>query len=163
MCLEFTEEEQAFREEVRAFLKEKVLNGFELSREDHVLWQRILHERGWGAVAWPKEFGGPGWNAVEQYIFEEETALAGAPRLIPFGTKMVAPVIMAFGNAAQQQRFLPPISSGSEWWCQGYSEPGAGSDRASLKTRAGLDGDHYVVTGQKTWNTLGQYADWIFC
>jgi alkylation response protein AidB-like acyl-CoA dehydrogenase len=138
MRLEFTEEEQAFREEVRAFLREKlpaeirdkVLNGYELSREDHVLWQRTLHERGWGGVSWPKEFGGPGWNSVQQYIFEEETAQAGAPRLIPFGTKMVAPVIMAFGNAAQQQRFLPPISSGAEWWCQGYSEPGAGSDLA---------------------------------
>jgi len=171
MRLEFTEEEQAFREEVRDFLREKlpaairdkVLNGFELSRADHVLWQRTLHERGWGGVSWPKEFGGPGWNSVQQYIFEEETALAGAPRLIPFGTKMVAPVIMAFGNAGQQQRFLPPISSGSEWWCQGYSEPGAGSDLASLKTRATLDGDHYIVNGQKTWNTLGQYADWIFC
>jgi alkylation response protein AidB-like acyl-CoA dehydrogenase len=140
-----------------------VLNGYELSREDHVQWQRTLHERGWGGVSWPKEFGGPGWNSVQQYIFEEETAQAGAPRLIPFGTKMVAPVIMAFGNAAQQQRFLPPISSGAEWWCQGYSEPGAGSDLASLKTRAILQGDHYIVTGQKTWNTLGQFADWIFC
>ncbi len=171
MRLEFTEQEQAFREEVRAFLRDKlpppirdkVLNGFELSRDDHVLWQRTLHERGWGGVSWPKEFGGPGWNSVQQYIFEEETALAGAPRLIPFGTKMVAPVIMAFGNAAQQQRFLPPISSGAEWWCQGYSEPGAGSDLASLKTRAVLGADHYIVNGQKTWNTLGQYADWIFC
>jgi alkylation response protein AidB-like acyl-CoA dehydrogenase len=171
MRLEFTEEEQAFREEVRAFLREKlpesirdkVFNGFELTRDDHVLWQRRLHERGWGGMGWPKQFGGPGWNSVQQYIFEEESALAGAPRLIPFGTKMVGPVIMAFGNAAQQQRFLPPISSGAEWWCQGYSEPGAGSDLASLKTRATLDGDHYVVNGQKTWNTLGQYADWIFC
>ncbi len=148
MRLEFTEEEQAFREEVRAFLREKlpaqirdkVLNGYELSREDHVLWQRTLHERGWGGIGWPKQFGGPGWNSVQQYIFDEETAQAGAPRLIPFGTKMVAPVIMAFGNAAQQQRFLPPISSGAEWWCQGYSEPGAGSDLASLKTRAVLAG-----------------------
>jgi alkylation response protein AidB-like acyl-CoA dehydrogenase len=171
MRLEFTEEEQGFREEVRTFLqqklpesiREKVFNGLELSREDHVLWQRRLHERGWGGLSWPKEFGGPGWNSVQQYIFEEETALAGAPRLIPFGTKMVAPVIMAFGNAAQQQRFLPPIMSGAEWWCQGYSEPGAGSDLASLKTRATLDGDYYLVNGQKTWNTLGQFADWIFC
>jgi alkylation response protein AidB-like acyl-CoA dehydrogenase len=171
MRLEFTEEEQAFREEVRAFLKEQlpaqiretVLNGRELSRADHVLWQRRLHDRGWGGMSWPIGFGGPGWNSVQLYIFEEESALAGAPRLIPFGTKMVAPVIMAFGNAAQQQRFLPKISSGEEWWCQGYSEPGAGSDLASLKTRAVQDGDHYVVNGQKTWNTLGQYADWIFC
>ena len=114
-------------------------------------------------MGWPVEFGGPGWNPVQQYIFEEESALAGAPRLLPFGTKMVAPVIMAFGTAAQQQRYLPNISSGAEWWCQGYSEPGAGSDLASLKTRAVRDGDHYIVDGQKTWNTLGQYADWIFC
>jgi alkylation response protein AidB-like acyl-CoA dehydrogenase len=171
MRLEFTDEEQAFREEVRSFLRErlspdisdKVLNGYELGREDHVQWQRRLHERGWGGMGWPAEFGGPGWNSVQQYIFEEESALAGAPRLIPFGTKMVAPVIMAFGNAAQQRRYLPKISSGEEWWCQGYSEPGAGSDLASLKTRAVLDGDCYIVDGQKTWNTLGQYADWIFC
>jgi alkylation response protein AidB-like acyl-CoA dehydrogenase len=171
MRLEFTEEEQAFREEVRAFLRDqlppaisqKVLNGYELSREDHVLWQKLLHTRGWGGMGWPVQFGGPGWNSIQQYIFEEQSALAGAPRLIPFGTRMVAPVLMAFGNAAQQQRFLPKISSGEEWWCQGYSEPGAGSDLASLKTRAERDGDVYVVNGQKTWNTLGQYADWIFC
>ena len=171
MRLEFTDEEQAFREEVRAFLREKlspdisakVLNGYELGRADHLLWQRRLHERGWGGMGWPVEFGGPGWNSVQQYIFEEESALAGGPRLIPFGTKMVAPVIMAFGSPAQQQRFLPKISAGEEWWCQGYSEPGAGSDLASLKTRAVRDGDHYVVDGQKTWNTLGQFADWIFC
>jgi len=171
MRLEFTDEEQAFRDEVRVFLRDrlspeirdKVLDGYELGREEHVLWQRRLHERGWGGMGWPVQFGGPGWNSVQQYIFEEESALAGAPRLIPFGTKMVAPVIMAFGSAAQQQRFLPKISAGEEWWCQGYSEPGAGSDLASLKTRAVRDGDYYLVNGQKTWNTLGHYADWIFC
>jgi alkylation response protein AidB-like acyl-CoA dehydrogenase len=171
MRLEFTDEEQAFREEVRSFLRqklspaisEKVLNGYELGREDILAWQHRLHERGWGGMSWPKEFGGPGWNSVQQYIFDEESAQAGAPRLIPFGIKMVAPVIMTFGSVAQQQRFLPKISAGEEWWCQGYSEPGAGSDLASLKTRAVLDGDAYVVNGQKTWNTLGQYADWIFC
>jgi alkylation response protein AidB-like acyl-CoA dehydrogenase len=171
MQLEFTEEEQAFREQVRAFVRErlpasiraKVMNGHDLSRDDHILWQRRLYERGWGAMGWPTRFGGTGWNAVQQYIFEEESALAGGPRLIPFGTKMVGPVIMAFGNAAQQRRFLPKILSGEEWWCQGYSEPGAGSDLASLKTRAVREGDSYVVTGQKTWNTLGQYADWMFC
>jgi alkylation response protein AidB-like acyl-CoA dehydrogenase len=171
MRLEFTDEEQSFREEVRSFLRDKlspdisgkVLGGYELGREEHLWWQRRLHERGWGGMSWPVEFGGPGWNSVQQYIFEEESALAGGPRLIPFGTKMVAPVIMAFGTAAQQRRFLPKISAGEEWWCQGYSEPGAGSDLASLKTRAVRDGDHYVVDGQKTWNTLGQYADWIFC
>jgi alkylation response protein AidB-like acyl-CoA dehydrogenase len=171
MRLEFTDEEQAFREEVRSFLRqklspaisEKVLNGYELGREDILAWQHRLHERGWGGMSWPKEFGGPGWNSVQQYIFDEESAQAGAPRLIPFGIKMVAPVIMTCGSVAQQKRFLPKISAGEEWWCQGYSEPGAGSDLASLKTRAVLDGDAYVVNGQKTWNTLGQYADWIFC
>jgi alkylation response protein AidB-like acyl-CoA dehydrogenase len=171
MRLEFTDEEQSFREEVRTFLREqlpedisnKVLNGYELSRDDLVLWQRKLHDRGWGGMAWPVKFGGTGWNSVRQYIFEEESALAGAPRLLPFGTKMVAPVLMTFGSAAQQERFLPPISSGADWWCQGYSEPGAGSDLASLKTRAVRDGDHYLVNGQKTWNTLGQFADWMFC
>ncbi|MGO9425974.1 MAG: acyl-CoA dehydrogenase family protein [Steroidobacteraceae bacterium] len=171
MQLEFTEQEQSFRAQVQAFLRErlpqhirdKVWNGDELTREDYVLWQRRLHERGWGAMGWPVQFGGAGWNAVQQYIFEEESANAGAPRLIPFGIKMVAPVIIAFGNAAQQQRFLPPINAGEAWWCQGYSEPGAGSDLASLRTRAVREGDHYLVNGQKTWNTLGQYADWIFC
>ncbi|MBX3620262.1 MAG: acyl-CoA dehydrogenase family protein [Rhizobacter sp.] len=175
MDLSFTPQEQAFREEVCAFVRDKlpatirhkVVNSLRLTRDDHVLWQRTLHERGWGGPGWPKEHGGPGWNAVEQYIFEEECAAAGAPRLIPFGIKMVAPVIMAFGTPEQQQRFLPDISSARKWWCQGYSEPGAGSDLASLKTRAvrGLDqdGDHFIVNGQKTWTTLGQHADWIFC
>ncbi|MFZ5463081.1 MAG: acyl-CoA dehydrogenase family protein, partial [Pseudomonadota bacterium] len=171
MDLNFTPEENAFREEVRAFVRDqlpaairhKVMNGLHLTRDDHVLWQRTLYRRGWGGPGWSKEFGGPGWTPVQQYIFEEECAAGGAPRLIPFGLKMVAPVIMAFGNRAQQARFLPKILSAEEWWCQGYSEPGAGSDLASLKTRAERRGDHYVVNGQKTWNTLGQYADWIFC
>ncbi|HEX4242642.1 MAG TPA: acyl-CoA dehydrogenase family protein [Steroidobacteraceae bacterium] len=171
MHLEFTDEEQSFRADVRAFLREqlpadisaKVLGAYELGREDLVLWQRKLHERGWGAFSWPKEFGGTAWSSVQQYIFEEESALAGAPRLLPFGTKMVGPVLMAFGSAAQQERFLPGIRSGADWWCQGYSEPGAGSDLASLKTRAVRQGGDYIVNGQKTWNTLGHYADWIFC
>jgi len=171
MDLDFTPEEQAFREEVREFLRtqlpadirDKVLNGRELTRDDYVLWQRRMHQRGWGGMGWPKAFGGAAWNAVQQYIFEEESARAGAPRLIPFGIKMVAPVLIAFGSPAQQQRFLPRISSAEDWWCQGYSEPGAGSDLASLRTRAVREGNEYIVNGQKTWNTLGQYADWIFC
>jgi alkylation response protein AidB-like acyl-CoA dehydrogenase len=171
MNLEFTAEELAFREEVRAFLRDRlprdiraqVLGGRELVREDYLQWQRRLYEHGWGAINWPVQFGGTGWNAVQQLIFEEESAAAGAPRLIPFGLKMVALVIMAFGSPAQQQRFLPKIISGEAWWCQGYSEPGAGSDLASLRTRAVRDGDSYVVNGQKTWNTLGQFADWMFC
>ncbi|HNH35841.1 MAG TPA: acyl-CoA dehydrogenase family protein [Rhodocyclaceae bacterium] len=171
MNLDFTPDEQAFREEVRAFVREKlpahirhkVMNGLHLEKSDHVLWLRTLHERGWSAATWPTEFGGPGWSPVEQYVFEEECAAGGAPRLIPFGLKMVAPVIMAFGNRAQQDRYLPRIRCADEWWCQGYSEPGAGSDLASLKCRAENRGDHYLVNGQKTWNTLGQHADWIFC
>jgi alkylation response protein AidB-like acyl-CoA dehydrogenase len=171
MQLEFTAEEQSFRDEVRAFFKEqlsadvssRVLKGEELGSVELMDWQNRLHRRGWGGMSWPLKFGGAAWSPVQQYIFDDESALAGGPRLIPFGPKMVAPVIMAFGTAAQQQRFLPKISSGQEWWCQGYSEPGAGSDLASLKTRAVREGNHYVVNGQKTWNTLGQYADWIFC
>lgn len=171
MDLNFTTEERAFREEVRDFVRDhlpaairhKVLNGMHLERDDYLSWQKALHARGWGGSSWPKEFGGTGWNPVQQYIFDETCATSGAPRLIPFGLKMVAPVIMAFGSAAQQARFLPPILGGEEWWCQGYSEPGSGSDLASIKTRAVRDGDHYVVNGQKTWTTLGQYADWIFC
>src|SRR3979490_246681 len=164
MRLEFTDEELSFRDEVRSFLREKLtsditdkeLSGYELGREEHLRWQRRLYQRGWGGMGWPVEFGGPGWNSVQQYIFEEESALAGGPRLIPFGTQMVAPVIMAFGTTAQQQRFLPKISAGEEWWCQGYSEPGAGSDLASLKTRAVRDCDSHMLSAQKIWNTLGQ-------
>jgi alkylation response protein AidB-like acyl-CoA dehydrogenase len=171
MDLSFTPEEQRFRDEVRAFLdaslpadlREKVLEGLHVPKEDTVRWQRILHARGWGGPAWPVEFGGTGWDPVRQYVFEEECAAAGAPRLLPFGLKMVGPVIMRFGNEAQQRRFLPRILSGDDWWCQGYSEPEAGSDLASLKTRAERSGDHYRVNGQKTWITLAQHADWIFC
>ena len=171
MDLNFTAEESAFRQQVRSFMQEKlpadirqkVLAGQIVQRDDYVRWQRILHEHGWGAPAWPAQFGGPGWNATQQYIFEEESAAAGAPRTIPFGLKMVAPVIMAFGSPEQQQRYLPKILSAEEWWCQGYSEPGDGSDLASLKMRAARVVNEYVVNGQKTWTTLGQYADWIFC
>lgn len=171
MDLNYSLEEQAFREEVRTFVKaelptdisHKVLNSLRMEKDDFTRWQRILHKRGWGACSWPKEFGGTGWSHIQQHIFDEECMLAGAPRQIDFGLKMVAPVIMAYGNLAQQKRFLPKILSGDDWWCQGYSEPGAGSDLASLKCRAERDGDHYVINGQKTWNTLGQFADWIFC
>ena len=171
MDLNFSPQETAFREEVRRFvrdrlpsgIRQKVMSGIHLSRDEHVLWQRTLHERGWGGVGWPKEFGGPGWSPTELYIFEEECAMGGAPRLISFGLKMIAPVLMAFGTPAQQRRFLPKIMAAEEWWCQGYSEPGAGSDLASLKTRAVREGDFYTVNGQKTWTTFAQYADWIFC
>jgi alkylation response protein AidB-like acyl-CoA dehydrogenase len=134
-----------------------------LGREDFLRWQRILHAKGWGAPSWPTQFGGTGWSSIQQHLFDEECSKAGAPMLIPFGLRMVGPVIMAFGNRSQQEYFLPRIVSGEHWWCQGYSEPGSGSDLASLKTRAERRGDKYVVNGQKTWNTLGQHADWIFC
>ena len=171
MDLNFSGEELAFRDEVRAFIeanvpqdaRRRVLEGQEVSRDDTVRWQQILHRRGWGGPNWPQQFGGTGWDPVQQYIFEEESAAAGAPRLLPFGLKMVGPVIMRFGNAEQQKRFLPRILTGEDWWAQGYSEPGSGSDLASLKTRAERKGDRYLVNGQKTWITLAQYANWIFC
>ena len=171
MDLNFTAEENAFREAMRAFvraklperIRHKVLNGLRLTRDDHISWQRTLHAQGWGGPTWPKEFGGTGWTPVQQYIFEEESVVGGGPRLIPFGLKMVGPVIMTFGNQAQQQRFLPRILAAEDWWCQGYSETGAGSDLAALKTRAEQQGDHFIVNGQKTWTTYAQYADWIFC
>jgi alkylation response protein AidB-like acyl-CoA dehydrogenase len=175
MDLNFTPAELAFRDEVRQFISDqlpadiarRVKSGLALRAADFTRWQKILHRRGWGAPGWPTQFGGPGWGPVQMHIYDEEAAAAGAPRTMPFGLKMVAPVIMAFGSPEQQRRFLPGIISGDVWWCQGYSEPGAGSDLASLKARAerrtDATGEHYVVNGQKTWNTLGQYADWIFC
>jgi alkylation response protein AidB-like acyl-CoA dehydrogenase len=171
MDLNFTPDELAFRDEVRQFMREqlpadiahRISNGLAIRAEDYTRWQGILHRRGWGAPGWPRQFGGQAWGPVQMHIYDEEAAAAGAPRTIPFGLKMVAPVIMAFGSREQQERFLPRILSGEDWWCQGYSEPGAGSDLASLKTRAERQGDHYVVNGQKTWNTLGQHANWIFC
>jgi hypothetical protein len=171
MDLAFTPEEQKFREDVRAWVRanlpkeisHKVHNALRLTREDMQRWARILGKQGWLGYGWPKQFGGPGWNAVQKHLFEEECALAGAPRIVPFGPVMVAPVIMAFGSPEQQQRFLPGIASGEVWWSQGYSEPGAGSDLASVKCRAERKGDKYLVNGQKTWTTLAQYGDWIFC
>jgi alkylation response protein AidB-like acyl-CoA dehydrogenase len=171
MDLQYTPEEQAFRAEVRAFVRAslppdisaKVLNHRRVVKDDYVRWQKILHAQGWIAPNWPVEYGGTGWTAVQQHIFDEECAAAGAPRLIPFGLSMVAPVIMQFGSAWQKSHYLPRILSSEDWWCQGYSEPGSGSDLASLKMRAVRQGDHYVANGQKTWTTLGQYADMIFC
>ena len=171
MDLAFTPEELAFREQTRAWVRdnlpkdisEKVRNSIHLTRDDMQRWAKILGQKGWLGWGWPKQFGGPGWNAVQKHLFEEELALAGAPRIVPFGPVMVAPVIMAFGTPEQQKRFLPGIASGEVWWSQGYSEPGSGSDLASLKTRAERRGDKYVVNGQKAWTTLGQFGDWIFC
>ena len=171
MDLDFTAEERRFRDDVRAFIKahlpkalsDKVVQGKRLEKDDYLYWHKTLHRKGWVAYTWPKAFGGPGWNAVQQYIFEEESADAGAPPLMPFGLRMVAPVIMKFGSQAQQDHYLPRIRSGEDWWCQGYSEPGSGSDLASLKMRAERKGDVYVCNGQKTWTTLAQHADMIFC
>ena len=167
MDLAFTPQEQAFRKEVRAWVKDnlpadiaqKVHNALRLSRDDMQRWAKILGKKGWLGYGWPQQFGGPGWTAVQKHLFEEECALAGAPRIVPFGPVMVAPVIMAFGNKEQQERFLPGIASGEVWWSQGYSEPGSGS----VKRRAERQGDHFLVNGQKTWTTLGQYGEWIFC
>jgi alkylation response protein AidB-like acyl-CoA dehydrogenase len=171
MDLNYSAEELSFRDEVRSWLqknlpadlRDKVANYEHLSREDLLRWHGILAKQGWVAPAWPKEWGGTGWNVVQRYIFEEELGYVGSPPLIPFGLTMCAPVLLQFGTEEQKKRFLPRIYNGDDFWCQGYSEPGSGSDLASLKTKAVRDGDHYVVNGQKIWTTLGHYADWIFC
>jgi alkylation response protein AidB-like acyl-CoA dehydrogenase len=171
MDLNYSPEEGAFRDMVRGWLaanlpadlRDKVVAYEEPTREELLRWHRILADKGWIAPSWPVEWGGTDWNAVQRYIFEEECGYAGAPPLVPFGLTMCAAVLLRFGTPAQKQRFLPRIYRGDDFWCQGYSEPGSGSDLASLKTRAVRQGDHYVVTGQKTWTTLAHYADWIFC
>jgi len=171
MNIDLTEEELAFREEVRQFftsnypedIRRKRDDGITLSRDDMIRWQKVLSDKGWFAVNWPVEYGGTGWTAVQKYIFANEMAAVNAPPLVAFGVKMVAPIIYTYGTDEQKRRFLPDILTSNVWWCQGYSEPGSGSDLASLKTRADRDGDNYIVNGTKTWTTLGQYADWIFC
>ena len=171
MNADFTAEELAFEEEVRDFLqndfpaeyKAKIDANIRLGKEELVNWQKILFRKGWAAPTWPPEYGGTGWSHTQRHIFATEMGLIGAPEPVPFGMKMVAPVIMAYGSEEQKQRFLPDILESKVWWCQGYSEPNAGSDLAALKTSAVRDGDEYVVNGAKTWNTYGQYADWIFC
>ncbi len=171
MDLNFTPQEETFREEVQHFLAErlpprtadKVRTNKRLTRDDLVEWHAILNERGWLAGHWPVEHGGPGWSVAERYIFDYETARAHAPRIIAFGVNMLGPVLIKYGSEAQQKYYLPRILDGSDWWCQGYSEPGAGSDLANLRMSAVRDGDHYVLNGQKTWTTLGHYANRIFC
>jgi alkylation response protein AidB-like acyl-CoA dehydrogenase len=171
MDLNYSAEELAFRDEVRGWLgrnlpqdlRDKVSGYDHLSREDLLRWHRILAKQGWVAPSWPKEWGGTDWNLVQRYIFEEELGYAGTPPLIPFGLTMCGPVLLRFGTDAQKKRFLPRIYDGEDFWCQGYSEPGSGSDLASLKTKAARNADHYLVNGQKIWTTLGHYADWIFC
>jgi pimeloyl-CoA dehydrogenase large subunit len=171
MDLRFTPDEIAFRDEVRAFFRDnvpaktrtKMVEGHHLDKDDIVAWQRILNKRGWAVPDWPAEWGGRDWTPVQRYLFQEEMQLAPAPQPLPFGVSMVGPVIIAFGNEQQKKHFLPRIANIDDWWCQGFSEPGAGSDLASLKTKAERKGDRYVVNGQKTWTTQAQHADWIFC
>ncbi len=171
MDMNFSAEDIAFRDEVRAFLaanltpelSDKVGDGEHLSKADMEAWHAKLNARGWLANHWPEAYGGPGWSAVQKYIFEHESAIAYAPRIVPFGVNMLGPVLIKYGNEQQKKHWLPRILNGDDWWCQGYSEPGAGSDLAGVKTTAVKDGDHYIVNGQKTWTTLGQHANMIFC
>ena len=167
MDLNYSPEELGFRDEVRSWLAANLPSELKdrgyLPKQDLMRWHRILAKQGWVAPAWPKEWGGTGWNVVQRYIFEEELGYAGAPPIIPFGVTMCAAVLLKFGSEAQKKRFLPRIYNGDDFWCQGYSEPGSGSDLASLKTKAIRNGEHYVVSGQKIWTTLAHYADWIFC
>ncbi len=170
MDMRFTPEEEAFRIEVREFIaanlpadiRRKVSLGLRLEREDFARWQDILARRGWYAVNWPQEYGGPGWSPVQKYLFMQEYGAQPCPPLVQFGVNMVGPVIYTYGSPAQKERFLPRILNNQDWWCQGYSEPGSGSDLASLKTTAVRDGDHYVVNGSKIWTTWAQWADWMF-
>src|SRR5215470_12028366 len=171
MDLSFTPEDEAFRAEVRAFLaaelpadiRNNVLLGRRLRKDDMLRWQQILYRQGWGAGLWPKRFGGAGWSVVQQHIFDEECAAAGAPGQLPFSLRMVAPVLMTFGSARQQEYFLPRILAGEHWWCQGYSEPGSGSDLASLQMSAVRAGDDFICNGHKIWTTHANVANWIFC
>ncbi|WP_153102128.1 acyl-CoA dehydrogenase family protein [Paraburkholderia hayleyella] len=171
MDLNYSLADDAFRADIRAWLeanlphtlRDKVLKHKRLKRDDYALWHQRLGTRGWSAPAWPREYGGPGWSATQRHIWEDECARIGAPLVLPFGVSMVAPVLMKYGSEAQKRHYLPRILDGTDWWCQGYSEPGAGSDLASLRTRAERHTDHYRVNGQKTWTTLAQHADMMFC
>ncbi len=172
MDLSFSPEEEDFRAEVRACVAEskpklpRAMGAPEAAtrtRDDYMAWHRLLYKKGWIAPHWPKEYGGTGWSVTQRYIFNEECARAEMPPVVIFGLNMLGPVLYTFGSEAQKKRFLPRILSGEDWWCQGYYEPGSGSDLASLRLRAVREGDHYFVNGQKTWTTLAQYADWIFC
>ncbi len=171
MDMHFRPEDLAFRAEVRQFIQanlpgdlaDKVRRGLHLDKEDFVFWQKKLNGQGWFAPHWPVELGGVDWTPTQHYMFQNEQVEGYCPPVIPFGVRMVAPVIFTYGSDEQKQRFLPDILDSTAWWCQGYSEPGAGSDLASLQTKAVRNGDHYIVNGAKTWTTLAQYADWIFC
>ena len=172
MDLAFSKDDLAFRDEVRRFIDENFdaemraklaqsKNGY-LDKDGQLKWQRTLYKRGWAAPNWPVEYGGTGWTPSQKYIFESETAAAGTPLVSPMGLKMVAPVLMAFGSDVQKKKYLPPILASEVWWCQGYSEPGSGSDLASLQMRCEDKGDHYLLNGSKIWTTHAQWADWMF-
>ena len=171
MHVSFTNEEIDFQKEVNTFfnekypadIKEKQNKSVPLEKDDFIRWQKTLYEQGWAAPNWPVEYGGTGWTPVQKYIFANENAKANAPAIVPFGLGMVGPVIYTYGNEAQKKKFLPGILSSDVWWCQGYSEPGSGSDLASLKMKAERVGNEYILNGTKTWTTLGHMADWIFC
>ena len=171
MDLRFTPEEVAFRDEARKFftaevplnVRRKVIEGRGLSKQDMVAAHKALHKRGWATPNWPVEWGGCNWTPIQIYMYQEEMQAAGVPPPLAFNTSMNGPVLIQFGTEAQKKRFLPRMAALDDWWCQGFSEPGAGSDLASLKTTAVREGDHYIVNGQKIWTTLAQHADWIFC
>jgi alkylation response protein AidB-like acyl-CoA dehydrogenase len=170
MDLRFTEDELLLRAEVREFIRarlpadvrRKMIEGRSLHKDEIVQWQRTLNQKGWATPAWPREHGGPGWSAVQRWIFLDELHQAPAPEPLSFNVNMIGPVLYTFGTQAQKRRFLPRVANLDDWWCQGFSEPGAGSDLAALKTSARRDGDHYVVQGQKTWQGMGHHADWMF-
>ncbi len=170
MDFNFTAEDEKFRDEVRTFIEQNypedlkgVTRRDQMERDDFLKWHKILAKQGWVAPSWPEEWGGTGWTVTQRYIWNEENARADTTPLLPFGLSMVGPVIYTFGNEEQKKHYLPRIYNGEDWWCQGYSEPGSGSDLASLRTKAVREGDHYLVNGSKTWTTLAQYADWMFC
>jgi alkylation response protein AidB-like acyl-CoA dehydrogenase len=170
MDLQLSDEDLAFRDEVRSFIADnypaemRVANpATDLTKQQMLIWHKILNQKGWVAPLWPHEFGGPGWSLTKRFIWEQETSRAGTLPPLAFSVTMVGPVIYTFGTEAQKKRYLPRILSGEDWWCQGYSEPGSGSDLASVRTKAVREGDHYIVNGHKTWTTLAQHADWIFC
>jgi alkylation response protein AidB-like acyl-CoA dehydrogenase len=170
MDLRLTEDELMLRAEVREFIRarlpdavrRKMVEGRALRKDEIVQWQRMLNRKGWATPSWPREHGGPGWSAVQRWIFLDELHQAPAPEPLSFNVNMIGPVLVTFGTEAQRRRFLPRIANLDDWWCQGFSEPGAGSDLAALKTAARRDGDHYVVDGQKTWQGMGHHADWMF-
>ncbi|WP_043342507.1 acyl-CoA dehydrogenase family protein [Belnapia moabensis] len=171
MDLQLAPEEVAFRDEVRTFIRDnlppntrdRMRLGYKPSKPEIIAWQRILNAKGWATFNWPREYGGPGWSAIQRMIFLEENLSAPAPELLSFNITMLGPVLIQFGTEEQKRRFLPRAANLDDWWCQGFSEPGAGSDLASLRTAAKRDGDHYVVNGQKIWTSTAHHADWCFC